>query len=469
MVRQKNNTEHLQNKKDFEFKSLEVNDDKCASLRQNNPNPAQKVEIIISDLQDNFRFYCSKIESLDKLYRREIRNLDNLYCSKIENLDKLYPSELISKQLNFAKIKIVAKESKVRAKINRIPIDVLNKLKIKLIAKSDRFFKPKEDRNVYVIKAEEAYKKFQKFNSEMYKNNKKFPICFGALLIGIGLYWELWITLIVGIIILLSFLSWKILLKSWKILLKRNFYNSAAFVDLVFDRLYKDAEKEKNDACDKIQKKYVQEKENIKSHFFCQFDDINKHFSYQFDDIYKNFLSQHDDISRRMLEFRQKMDLAQMPWNDSSWSDWSPVEIPSRVLYFGVLKTNISSKLFKKKVFTNFFDSKNNLSTSEPEKYTSKMDIDVLRNGASIGNPSAQGVLGWCYMRGIKGLKPDDKEAVKWFHLAADQGDAFSQERLGYCYRVGKGVARDNTMAKFWYEKAADQGHGPALTALNKK
>ena len=36
--------------------------------------------------------------------------------------------------------------------------------------------------------------------------------------------------------------------------------------------------------------------------------------------------------------------------------------------------------------------------------------------------------------------RKDYKEAVKWFRLAAEQGDAFAQFKLGGMYLMGKGV-----------------------------
>ena len=34
-------------------------------------------------------------------------------------------------------------------------------------------------------------------------------------------------------------------------------------------------------------------------------------------------------------------------------------------------------------------------------------------------------------------------EAVKWYRKAAEQGDANAQNRFGYCYEYGEGVAKD--------------------------
>ena len=42
-----------------------------------------------------------------------------------------------------------------------------------------------------------------------------------------------------------------------------------------------------------------------------------------------------------------------------------------------------------------------------------------------------------------EGVPQDDGEAVKWFRLAADQGDALAQYSLGDMYRTGEGVPQD--------------------------
>ena len=39
-----------------------------------------------------------------------------------------------------------------------------------------------------------------------------------------------------------------------------------------------------------------------------------------------------------------------------------------------------------------------------------------------------------------KGVEPDDEEAVKWYRLSAEQGDASAQWHLGLAYANGEGV-----------------------------
>ena len=57
------------------------------------------------------------------------------------------------------------------------------------------------------------------------------------------------------------------------------------------------------------------------------------------------------------------------------------------------------------------------------------------------------------------GVPEDDAEAVRWFRLAAEQGDAYAQYNLGRMYANGEGVPEDFVEAVAWYRKAAEQGH----------
>ena len=45
-------------------------------------------------------------------------------------------------------------------------------------------------------------------------------------------------------------------------------------------------------------------------------------------------------------------------------------------------------------------------------------------------------LLGWCYQNGV-GVAKDDKEAVRLYSLAAQQGDSDAQRNLGWCYQNG--------------------------------
>ena len=49
----------------------------------------------------------------------------------------------------------------------------------------------------------------------------------------------------------------------------------------------------------------------------------------------------------------------------------------------------------------------------------------------------------------------DYAEAIRWFRLAAQQGDTLGQFRLGEAYRDGQGVPRDYVAAYAWMNVAA--------------
>jgi TPR repeat protein len=60
----------------------------------------------------------------------------------------------------------------------------------------------------------------------------------------------------------------------------------------------------------------------------------------------------------------------------------------------------------------------------------------------------------------------DYKEAIKWWRKAADQGNDWAQEKLGYMYQYGQGVAQDYKEAMKWYRKAVVQGNDRAQKSL---
>ena len=74
---------------------------------------------------------------------------------------------------------------------------------------------------------------------------------------------------------------------------------------------------------------------------------------------------------------------------------------------------------------------------------------------------NAQYNLGIMYYNG-QGVPQDYAEAVKWYRLAADQGDAYAQYNLGVMYDNGEGVPQDYKEAVKWYRLAAEQGHAKA-------
>ena len=87
---------------------------------------------------------------------------------------------------------------------------------------------------------------------------------------------------------------------------------------------------------------------------------------------------------------------------------------------------------------------------------------------AEQGSADAQDHLGVCYMDGEE-IEKNEKEACKWFHLAAKQGHAAAQNSLGVCYMDGEGVEQNEKEACKWFQLAAEQGHAAAQNNLGNR
>jgi uncharacterized protein len=80
---------------------------------------------------------------------------------------------------------------------------------------------------------------------------------------------------------------------------------------------------------------------------------------------------------------------------------------------------------------------------------------------AAHGNGAAQATFGWMLENG-QGVPKDEKEAIKWYLLAAEQGVVSAQINLGLMYETGRGVPQDYDEAFRWYRRAAAQGDAVA-------
>lgn len=92
-----------------------------------------------------------------------------------------------------------------------------------------------------------------------------------------------------------------------------------------------------------------------------------------------------------------------------------------------------------------------------PPPQMSPPEIAALKAKAESGDASAQTRLGWIYQKG-DGVKPDMKEAVKWFKMAADQDFPDGLAALGELTQAGQGVKTDLTEAARLYRSAAEKG-----------
>lgn len=95
---------------------------------------------------------------------------------------------------------------------------------------------------------------------------------------------------------------------------------------------------------------------------------------------------------------------------------------------------------------------------------------------AQEGDRIAQNVTGMAYKYGI-GVAQDHAVSVKWFHAAAEQGEADAQFNLGRLYesdaegfyRGARGAPPDDVAAVRWYRLSAEQGHRQAQRKLASK
>jgi TPR repeat protein len=62
-----------------------------------------------------------------------------------------------------------------------------------------------------------------------------------------------------------------------------------------------------------------------------------------------------------------------------------------------------------------------------------------------------------------QGVPQDYKEAVKWYRLSAEQGNAHAQFNLGQMYYQGQGVTQDYIQAHMWFNLAGASGDADSI------
>lgn len=87
----------------------------------------------------------------------------------------------------------------------------------------------------------------------------------------------------------------------------------------------------------------------------------------------------------------------------------------------------------------------------------------MCKLAAQHGDVSSQLNLASMYYDGSGGIPQNRKEAAKWYHSAAKQGDAKAQTILGLLYSLGRGVPKSEQEAYIWYSLAASQGEERAM------
>ncbi len=91
------------------------------------------------------------------------------------------------------------------------------------------------------------------------------------------------------------------------------------------------------------------------------------------------------------------------------------------------------------------------------------------RLAAAQGNAGAQYNLGDKYKNGAGVLK-DNAAAVRWYRLAAAQGNARAQGSLGLMYATGAGVPKNMERAYMWFslEVAGQSAADRDIAVINR-
>lgn len=81
---------------------------------------------------------------------------------------------------------------------------------------------------------------------------------------------------------------------------------------------------------------------------------------------------------------------------------------------------------------------------------------------SDFGYPEAQYRLGRMYMEGAPGLGRDNRDAVRWFALAAEKGHCGAQALLGHMLFNGEGMPRQRARGLMWLMVALKGAKGPS-------
>lgn len=93
--------------------------------------------------------------------------------------------------------------------------------------------------------------------------------------------------------------------------------------------------------------------------------------------------------------------------------------------------------------------------------------VDELLDMANDGIGSAQCLLGFKYLDG-DGVAQDTTEAMKWFGMAAENGDAHAAYTLGRIYYKGEGTAVNYDEAFKWFLMAAQRSDANSQFRLSE-
>ena len=98
---------------------------------------------------------------------------------------------------------------------------------------------------------------------------------------------------------------------------------------------------------------------------------------------------------------------------------------------------------------------------------------EAIGRSASSGYINTSGMsayqireLGVDYAEGRKGRPVNEQMAIRLYIQAADMGDMKAQRWMGWRYRQGRGVPKNESNARYYFQRAANQGDKAAADAL---
>ena len=95
--------------------------------------------------------------------------------------------------------------------------------------------------------------------------------------------------------------------------------------------------------------------------------------------------------------------------------------------------------------------------TREMAPQVADLMAEVLMAEITDGNYSAATDLGALYYTGRIGVQ-DYNQAMRYYQIAADQGESQAQENLGYCYYYGRNGEKDYEKAYYYFSLGAFAG-----------
>jgi TPR repeat protein len=105
---------------------------------------------------------------------------------------------------------------------------------------------------------------------------------------------------------------------------------------------------------------------------------------------------------------------------------------------------------------------------STAHRTNSNRELDWISHLAHDGDAGAQLQLGLAYRDGRYGLEPDAKTGRYWLSEAARHGNDYAADLLANTYAKGEGGAPDSHQAVRWWEVAAREGNADAQTHLGQ-